>query len=142
MLHDHQSIVSETLQAELNRQETRRLEFERELQLQMEENKGALGKVFKDNDDWRSAFERKNLQVLTEVSSALKAMRSEFKGERKVNTEKLDALRREFEEFTKSQDGLARNLEAHMLQVERQLGFKADETMNYVKGEVVPVVAP
>jgi len=40
--------------------------------------------------------------VLTEVSSALKSMRSDIRSEKKRNIESAEVIRKEFEEFSKS----------------------------------------
>ena len=55
----------------------------------------------KDNEDWRINFEQKNLNILTEVSSALKSMKTDLKNEHKFTVERISAFQQEFELFTK-----------------------------------------
>lgn len=136
MLHDHHKLVTDTMQQELSAQEERRILFERDAQAQIEEYRALFAELSKSNDDWRVLFEQKNLQVLNEISGALKVMKGEIKAQVRTTTASITLIQTEFKDFRTSQDGLFHNLEDHMYQVQKQLTFKCDEALGLLSQQL------
>lgn len=62
-----------------------REEFESRIKKQTDEDTERITNLEHTNEEWRTGFEKKNLQVFTEVSNALKTIKSEVIKEKKLN---------------------------------------------------------
>jgi hypothetical protein len=114
MLHDHATLTNETMQREFARLESVRIEFEARLSKEMENHESRITLLTKENEEWRSASEKKNLQIFTEVTNALKGLKAELNKEKKESLERDEVLKRDIQQQKEALEGLLKNLESHL----------------------------
>lgn len=127
MLHDHANLTNEMLQKEFEKQESARTAFEQRIQHDMDTNEERFAALTKENEEWRAMSEKKNLQIFTEVTNALKNLKMELNKEKKESLERDESLKKEVLKQKEALEGLLHNLEAHLAQIQKQVDFKLEE---------------
>jgi len=79
------------------------------------------------NKNWRQKFEDKNLRILTEISNALKTLKTEMLKEKKGNSEKFENLKDEIISNHLSHEKLIDQLNEQIKKNEVQFEYKLEE---------------